>query len=413
MNGLWIGIAGLSLLALVFLFVPFVRARRQLVQRAVDRKQQNIDIFRDRVAELDQERETGTLDDASYQQLKLELEKNLLGDVVEPAAVASTRAGSRQLVTITLLALITVTAAMGIYMKLGSHEALAIAIERQEMRESGRTPTIEEAIASLQAELKLRPDNPEGWHMLASTYLNMGRYAEGADALEKVLETLAKDSPQYGSLMGQYAQARYFALGNKVTPELRAHIDRTLEVAPGEITTLGLLGIDAFEKKQYQQALDYWNQALTNASGDAATSLRNGIERARAALAEQGIEVAPMAPVSDASLRVRVSLSEALQSRISPEQVVFVFARPVGGRMPLAAVRLTAAQLPVEVVLDDSLAMMPEARLSSVDEVEVNAKVSMSGRPEATAGDLFGRVSPVPVNGQKETLQLVIDQVVQ
>ena len=80
--------------------------------------------------------------------------------------------------------------------------------------------------------------------------------------------------------------------------------------------------------------------------------------------------------------------------------------------MPLAAQRLTVADLPAEVLLDDSMAMMPQAKLSSVDEVEVNAKVSLSGKPEATPGDLFGRVAPVSVRSQNDTLTLVIDQIV-
>lgn len=415
MSELWIGIGVLSLIALFFIFLPFVRAKREQSQplSAEDRKQQNIDIFKERLAELSREKDNGVLDAAAFELLKLELEKNLLGDVIEAEQPRNARVGGRQLVTVALLALITVTAAMGLYSTLGSYEELAIAQQRADMRKDGRTPTIDEAIASLKDELKLRPDNPEGWYMLATTYLNMGRYAEGADALAKVMDTLAKDTPQYPGVMGQYAQAKYFALGNTINAELRSHIDRTLQVAPGEITTLGLLGIDAFEQQRYQQALDYWNTALEGATGDAAASLTAGIKKARQALAAQGIEIKPAVAAVAARLSVQVSLSDELKARVKPDQVVFIFARPVGGRMPLAAVRLTAAELPAAVILDDSMAMMPEARLSSVDTVEVNAKVSMSGRPEASTGDLFGSLSPIRVKADNGTLELVIDQVVQ
>ncbi len=415
MNNLWIGIGVLSLIALFFIFLPLVRAKRAQEKPVIaeDRKQQNIDIFKERLAELSRERDNGVLDDAAFSVLKLELEKNLLGDVVEAEATRDVAVGGRQLVTVALLALITVTTAMGLYSTLGSYEALEVAQQRVDMRKDGRTPTIEEAITSLQDELRVRPDNPEGWYMLATTYLNMGRYAEGAQALTKVLGTLSRDAPQYPGVMGQYAQAKYFALGNTIDAELRRHIDRTLQVAPGEITTLGLLGIDAFEQQRYQQALDYWNKALAGATGEASASLTAGIEKARQALAAQGITVDSTVVVPAARLNVQVSLSDELKARVRPDQVVFVFARPVGGRMPLAAVRLTAADLPAAVVLDDSLAMMPESRLSSADTVEVNAKVSMSGQPGATAGDLFGSLSPIRVKAENGTLKLVIDQVVQ
>ncbi|MCV6587882.1 MAG: c-type cytochrome biogenesis protein CcmI [Marinobacterium sp.] len=413
MMGLWGGIAALTLLALVFIFLPFIRARvQQQLPCAKDRRQQNIDIFKDRLTELERERARGTLCEEAFTQLKLELEKNLLGDVVEVAQKSPVQVGNPQLATVALLALITASASMGIYASLGSYQELNIAQQRQEMRANGRTPTVEEAIATLQDELKVRPDNPEGWYMLATTFMNLGRYMEGADALQQVLNTLPQDTPQYSGIMGQYAQARYFALGNRITPELRQHIDRTLEVDPKEMTTLGLLGIDAFENKQYQVALGYWNQALQTAQGQAAESLRTGISKARQALKEQGGGIASAEPAT-ASLSVKVSLDAGLLSRVSPEQTVFIFARPVDGRMPLAAVKLKVADLPTTITLDDSMAMMPQARLSSVDTVEVNAKVSMSGTPEAAPGDLFGRLSPVSVKGGNTVLRLVIDQVVQ
>lgn len=420
MNGLWIGISLLALLALGFLFFPFVQASRRaaaVVPEVEDRKQQNIDIYKDRLAELERERESGTLDDVAFSQLKLELEKNLLGDVVEQEKrTAPIVVGNRQLVTVTLLALITVTAAMGIYSKLGAYAELEIAEQRAEMRKGGRTPTLEEAITSLQNELDVQPNNPEGWYMLATTFLNMGRFQEGAEALQQVLSTLPEDAPQYVGVMGQYAQARYFAEGNQITPSLRAHIDKTLLREPGEVTTLGLLGIDAFENQQYQQALSYWNKALENVddNSERSRSLRTGITKAREALQAQGITVADQPEVlSGAQLEVEVTLSEELKSRVQPEQVIFVFARPVGGRMPLAAVKLTVKDLPARVTLDDSLAMMPEMKLSSVEVVELNAKVSLSGRPQATPGDLIGTLAPVKVKAENGTLKLVINQVVQ
>ena len=125
MNGLWIGISLLALLALGFLFYPFVQAscRAAAAPAAAGGVSiKNIDIYKDRLAELERERESGTLDDVAFGQLKLELEKNLLGDVVEQEKrTAPIVVGNRQLVTVTLLALITVTAALGIYSKLGAY----------------------------------------------------------------------------------------------------------------------------------------------------------------------------------------------------------------------------------------------------------------------------------------------------
>ena len=81
--------------------------------------------------------------------------------------------------------------------------------------------------------------------------------------------------------------------------------------------------------------------------------------------------------------------------------------------MPLAAKRLTVADLPVSLVLDDSLSMSPDALLSSADQVEVIARISASGEPRPAAGDLSGMISPVAVHDQVDILELSIDQVVE
>ena len=414
MTGLWGGIAVLTLLAIGFVFWPLFRARKlQQVEKAEDRKHQNIDIFRERVEELDAELNSGSLEQAEYDELKLELEKNLLNDAaVEDEKVAPLKLSSATAVTVTLLAMVMTSAAFGLYAKFGRSVDLELALNAEQGLQQNQQPSIKDALAMLEAELNQRPDNAEGWYMLGTTYIGMKRYDEGLAALRKSIELLPEEAPQYAGVMGQYAQALYFASGNKITQDVRDQIDRTLALEPFEITTLGLLGIDAFEQQNYQGAIDYWSKALVNADGDAANSLKSGIQTARERLQTQGVATAEPKDVASAQIRVQLSIDESLKAQVDPEQIVFVFARPVGGRMPLAAVRLQVSQLPLEVVLDDSSAMSPQAKLSQQTEVEVTARVSLSGQPQASAGDLYGTVSPVQVGADNNELTLVIDRVV-
>lgn len=414
MTGLWGGIAVLTLLAIGFVFWPLFRARKlQQVEQAEDRKHQNIDIFRERVEELDAELNSGSLEQAEYDELKLELEKNLLNDAaVEEEQVTPLKLTSATAVTVTLLAMVMTTAAFGLYAKFGRSVDLELALNAEQGLQQNQQPSIKDALAMLEAELKQRPDNAEGWYMLGTTYIGMKRYDDGLTALRKSIELLPEEAPQYAGVMGQYAQALYFASGNKITQDVRDQIDRTLALEPFEITTLGLLGIDAFEQQNFQGAIDYWSKALVNADGDAANSLKSGIQTARERLQAQGVVTAEPKDAAVAQIRVQLSIDESLKAQVDPEQIVFVFARPVGGRMPLAAVRLQVSQLPLEVVLDDSSAMSPQAKLSQQKEVEVTARVSLSGQPQASAGDLYGTVSPVQVGADNNELTLVIDRVV-
>jgi cytochrome c-type biogenesis protein CcmH len=87
---------------------------------------------------------------------------------------------------------------------------------------------------------------------------------------------------------------------------------------------------------------------------------------------------------------------------------VFVFARALSGPpMPLAVKRLRVADLPAQVSLSDSDAMMPQLKLSAFEQVELVARVSRAGN--ATAGEWIGRSQPVSSNA-REPLQLLIDQ---
>jgi cytochrome c-type biogenesis protein CcmH len=106
-----------------------------------------------------------------------------------------------------------------------------------------------------------------------------------------------------------------------------------------------------------------------------------------------------------------VSLSPALAAKAQPGDTVFVFARPAdGARMPLALLRRQVKDLPLNFDLDDSLAMSPQARLSSVQRVVVSARVSKSGQAQPQPGDFEGSSAAVAVGATG--LKLVIERVV-
>lgn len=412
---LWVGIGLLSIVAIAFIYAPFLRARRLIQQdTAEDREQQNIEIFRERLEELEQERDAGNLEEADFATLKTELERNLLSDVTNEKKTSAKLVLTKQaLVTITLMAMMVPVAGIGLYAELGRSADLELSLQQPKDPFNGEQPTLEQAIAQLERELEIQPENPEGWFLLSTTYMNQGRYQEGAEGFKKVLNFLPEDAPQYASVMGQYAQALFFANGSQMNPEVKEQINRTLEKEPFEITVLGLLGIEAFEQQNYELALEHWLKALRNADGQTADSLRSGVRKARDQLLAQGKAVPEIPELLDASISLKVSLSENLKDQVKPDQVVFVFAKEIGGRIPLAAVKLNVSDLPADIILDDSKAMNPQAALSSVSQVEVSARISLSGQPKEEKGDLYGVISPVQSRGTSLPLILVIDTVVE
>jgi cytochrome c-type biogenesis protein CcmH len=151
-----------------------------------------------------------------------------------------------------------------------------------------------------------------------------------------------------------------------------------------------------------------------------AVAMRNGIAEARSkgnlpgALPAQAqapqAAAQPVPAVAGAGGKVSgsVTLAPALNGQVSPEDTLFVFARAAEGpRMPLAILRKQVKDLPVQFVLDDSMAMTPTMKLSAFPKVVVGARISKSGNATPQKGDLQGLSAPLAVGAEK--IAIVID----
>jgi cytochrome c-type biogenesis protein CcmH len=105
-----------------------------------------------------------------------------------------------------------------------------------------------------------------------------------------------------------------------------------------------------------------------------------------------------------------VELVPALRSRLQPDAPLFVLARNPAGGPPVAVVRRTAGELPFDLTLTDKNVMTPGMTLGMFGELALVARVSFSGRPMATSGDLFGEIRYDFRGGQP--VRLIIDRVV-
>jgi hypothetical protein len=107
-------------------------------------------------------------------------------------------------------------------------------------------------------------------------------------------------------------------------------------------------------------------------------------------------------------LKLKVSLNPALQKDLSPDAAVFVFVRAVENPgPPLAVVRTTVGELPFEIALNDSHAMIPSRTISSASNVIVGARVSAAGNPQRQPGDYEQLSDSIPADSNK-TIEIVI-----
>ncbi|BCA29614.1 cytochrome c-type biogenesis protein CcmH [Pseudomonas sp. SLBN-26] len=393
----WLAAGLLLLVALAFLLIPVLRGRK--AQAEEDRTALNVALYQERLAELQAQHEAGTLTEAQLEAGRAEAARELLADTEGAAADRSARLGR----ALPLLAALLVPAlGLGLYAHWGSSDKVQLA---REMREQPRT--IEEMTARLEKAVQAQPDSAEGWYFLGRTYMAQERPVDAAKAYERAVQ-IAGRQPE---LLGQWAQALYFASQKRFTPEVQALTEDALKADPNEVTSLGLLGIAGFEEGRFKDAIGYWERLIAVLPQDdpSRAALQGGIDRARERLAENG-ETLPERETLTKSmpqLKVRVDLAAALKDKVQPGDTVFIFARAAEGPpMPLAVKRLTVKDLPAEVVLSDADAMMPQLKISNFPQVQLVARVSREGN--AKSGEWIGR-GPALSSATEDPQQLTID----
>ncbi|NVZ31529.1 c-type cytochrome biogenesis protein CcmI [Pseudomonas sp. A4002] len=389
----WLAAGLLLLIALSFLLIPVLRGRR--AQREEDRTALNVALYQERVAELQTQQTEGVLDAAQLDSGRAEAARELLADTEGVEKPRESRLGK----PLPLLAAFLVPVlGVALYLHYGASDKVELT------REFSQPPvSMEDMTRRLERAAAAQPDSPEGLYFLGRAYMAQDRSADAAKIFERTV-ALAGRQPE---LLGQWAQAQYFADNKQWSPKVQALTDEALKLDPKEVTSLGLLGIAAFEGQRYQEAIDYWNRLLAQLPPDdnSRAALQGGIDRAAEKLKESGGSVAPVK--AEKQIQVRVDLAADVKAKALPTDSVFIFARAVKGPpAPLAAKRVTVADLPITVELSDSDAMMPQLKLSNFPEVQLVARISRAGVP--TAGEWIGRSQPL-ASSTTALQQLTID----
>jgi cytochrome c-type biogenesis protein CcmH len=409
----YLAAATLAVVALALLLRPWWRAGRRTAS-ADSLPALNTAIHRDRLGELERDRSNGTLSAADLAEAREELQRQLLDDTAATEVVVSEGFGRGSGIAIAILLPLI---AVAMYALLGSPAAvLPAAVQTQRA-----TADMEQLVVKLANKLEQNPDNPEGWAMLARSYKSLGRW----DDAERAFTRIGPDLNRNAELLAELAEM-LVQKNQGFDPRSRDLIRQALRIEPGNMLALFMGGGEAFDGGRYAEAATLWERLLPQleAGSEDARMVEASIARARERSGKgpkvsEGTQRAGEAAKGAAkgtatatatSVSGRVELSPALKDKAKPDDVVFIFARAVDGpRMPLAAQRARVADLPLDFMLDDSQALMPEATISSAQQVRVEVRVSMTGKATPGKGDLTGKSAAVKPGAKG--LRIVIDQV--
>ncbi|CAA0091453.1 Formate-dependent nitrite reductase complex subunit NrfG [BD1-7 clade bacterium] len=389
---------GLTLIAMVVIY--FALMRKSTVQDDhSDRIKRNVRLYADRIKEIDSDLQDEYIDKDDFQRQHAELSRQLIDTVEQlenaPVTTAARRPWLLWFVPLPLAAFV-------IYGAIGAYPDWQISQQLEGLNTAGSPEAFQARMGELdkamRERLEQKPDQLEYRLMVARFAMNKGDYDEAVSHY-RILAELLPDDPDAQAF---YAQAEYLRAGRKITADVAKHLDKALKLNPYQATALGLVGIHAFESGDLNAAVDAWQTLLQvlPPESDRAKLIRGGLEEARKRLADSGQSMASVQETGKADAnaiqKIEVSVSVAANiPTLPPETLVFVYAKAASGPpMPLAARKLTLAQLPATIELDESMAMMPSMTLSLFKDVIVGARVSRSGQPIPQAGDWQGESQP-------------------
>jgi len=295
----------------------------------------------------------------------------------------------------------TVALSVGLYDRIGS-PGLSSG-QSSQVAQADNLMGMDEAIVALEKRLANDPGDVEGWKMLARTQMTMRNYAAAADALEKAVEL---ENGQVAQTLVDLALAIVSRDNTPIEGRTRELIDNALAIEPTNQAALFYSGVAAANSGDTDTAAVHFETLLgLNPPEEIRAILEDRVALWRGEMPStmdmaNHPEIPAEAAVSDAIISAQVSMSTEVIAAMTGDANIFLIARdPNAPSPPIAVSRLRVSDLPVVVDLTDAQSMVAGRELSGFAEVEVLARISLSGGPAAASGDWFGSKIMRPAEG--------------
>lgn len=372
------------------------------------RWREQVRLAKKRITALRRAQADGELDAQLFAQEEAEIARPLL-------AMSSQQQLNRRLNLAWVLAPVLVLAlsSVWLYDRYGAQEGLTLAA----MQAQGiRTPTeLRQALDVWQAWQDKRPKDVEGWLGLASAYSQGGQFEKAEAAWQATLRALnAQESPSEldeAYVYANLAQNRFNQNQQQFDAQVDLWMTKALELNPDSELALGLKGVQGFANEDWLQVIQAWNRLLPLLeNANERQAITGALGQARQAFLASGGDANELAAIEGIGFDVSVTLAAPERVNLSDYPVMFVYARPVGSKMPLAIRRVLVNDLPMSVRVSSLDEMGTGVALTDFDQVELVARLSQSGSAAAQNGDWQSQPVVVDVVPDYQNVELLIDQ---
>ncbi len=282
MTGFVLGAVALAAVTVLLLVLPLMRR----AERAPGETQSDasVAVLKDQIAELEREHAAGTIGEQAFEAAQKEIRARLIEDTsadaapgaAPDAAPGATPAARAERAPAIALAVIVPLCAVGLYLLLGTPQALDPQRAPAGMPDPAQ---IEGMVARLAAKMEQTPDDTQGWLMLARSYRVLGKNAEAARAYSKAESAVAGDA----RLLTDYAEALALAHEGSLQGKPAELLARAVQLDPKHGPARMLLGAAAFQTQDWTGAIAQWERARSQYApgSEEARILDDSIARAR------------------------------------------------------------------------------------------------------------------------------------
>jgi cytochrome c-type biogenesis protein CcmH len=288
--------------------------------------------------------------------------------------------------------------------------------------EMAQAQRMDELLEQVKAKLARNPDDVNGWLLLGRSYGTIGRYALAADAFQNAYDRSRGENVEAIIGLGEA-----LAMTDETSLMGRAGrlFDAALEKAPNHPKALWYGSIAALQAGDLRLGRDRLQLLLAQNPPE---ELRGVLERQIQDLNQQLGEAGrggparaggegPVASATQRSIKVAVSIAPQIRDQLKGGPLpLFILARdPSAGGPPLAVQRHSSSDLPITVELSERDAMIAARTIATVPRVQVVARLSRSGTPQAQSGDYYGEAEydfSQNAAASAGTLNIIIDRAV-
>lgn len=379
----------------------------------------NIDVFKQRLAELENDFNEQQIDQATYDSQKLALERQLL-DISQSTSVHSFVPNFKS--RLIFIIWIPFLVAMAYYIIADRSETFKLWQSQDHIGKvaddllTGKISTPPESAAkdaiglinTMQTNVHHNATDPMRWFRMSEIYMAL-------EAPEQALEALARAyrlNPDDEKIAITYAQTSFFAQGGVLSQNIRQVLQKVLANNPTHQGAQMLMVMGEMKDGNYAEARKWLNivkQAILAKNGDHSEAVKS--------LADLEKNINEREAQSKQAIIVQVNITPTILGRVKKGDTLFVNIRPIAGGVPVAAKKISADDLHKEglsLKISDIDSIMPTALLSqaivSGQQLGITARVSTSGDAMPQSGDLTS--NPVPLDVKANSATVLIDKVV-